>query len=57
MNKYTYAIFISLGSLVINIWIIKQQRNGISIDPTKKQKLERLSYGLIVVAVLFLTFG
>lgn len=57
MNKYTYAIFISLGSLVINIWIIKQQRNGVSINPVKKKNLERLSYGLIVAAILFLTFG
>ncbi|UJF15782.1 hypothetical protein LZ578_00860 [Jeotgalibaca sp. MA1X17-3] len=57
MNKYTYAILISLASLVINIWILKQQRAGITIEPNKKRNLERTSYGLIIIAALFLTFG
>ena len=57
MNKYTYAILLSLASLMINVWIIKQQRAGITIDSNKKRNLERVSYGLIVIAVLFLTFG
>lgn len=57
MNKYTYAILISLGSLAINLWIIKQQRAGKEIESGKKRNLERLSYALIVLAILFLTFG
>ena len=57
MNKYLTAILISLCSLAINLWIIKQQRAGIEIDPNKKKNLERLSYALIVAAVLFLTIG
>ncbi|HJB24803.1 MULTISPECIES: hypothetical protein [Jeotgalibaca] len=57
MNKYLTAILISLCSLAINLWIIKQQRAGIEIDPNKKKNLERLSYALIVAAILFLTIG
>lgn len=57
MNKYAVAILISLGSLGINLWIIKQQRAGIEIEANKKQNLERLSYALIIAAILFLTFG
>ena len=57
MNKYLTAILISLCSLAINLWIIKQQRAGSEIDPNKKKNLERLSYALIVAAILFLTIG
>ncbi|WP_156892224.1 hypothetical protein [Jeotgalibaca sp. PTS2502] len=57
MNKYLTASLISLCSLAINLWIIKQQRAGIEIDPNKKKNLERLSYALIVAAILFLTIG
>lgn len=57
MNNYLTAILISLCSLAINLWIIKQQRAGIEIDPNKKKNLERLSYALIVAAILFLTIG
>jgi multisubunit Na+/H+ antiporter MnhC subunit len=51
------AILISLMSLGINLWIIKQQRAGITINPQKKQNLERLSYAFILAAVLVLTLA
>ncbi|MDE1548595.1 hypothetical protein [Jeotgalibaca caeni] len=57
MNKYVAAILISLVSLAINLWIIKQQRAGKEIEPNKKKNLERLSYALIIAAILFLSFG
>ncbi|HJB24847.1 hypothetical protein [Jeotgalibaca ciconiae] len=57
MNKYITAILISLCSLAINLWIIKQQRAGIEIELGKKKNLEKLSYALIIAAILFLTFG
>ena len=57
LTKYTIAILIGLASLTINLWIIKQQRAGIEIDPVKKKNLERLSYSLIIAAILFLTLG
>lgn len=57
MTKYALAILISLCSLGINLWIIKQQRAGITINPEKKQNLERLSYAFIVAAILVLSFG
>lgn len=56
MNPSTIAILLALISLVINGWIIKQQRAGITIEPKKKQLLERISYGLIIIAILVLTF-
>lgn len=51
------AILISLMSLGINLWIIKQQRAGITINPQKKQNSERLSYAFILAAVLVLTLA
>lgn len=57
MTKYTLAILIALFSLGINLWIIYHQRKGIPINPQKKQNLERLSYAIIVVAILVLTFA
>lgn len=57
MTKYTLAILIALFSLGINLWIIYHQRKGITINPQKKQNLERLSYAIIIVAILVLTFA
>lgn len=57
LDKYVIAILISLVSLGINLWIIKQQRAGIEIEANKKRNLERLSYAFIIAAILFLTFG
>lgn len=57
MTKYMLAILISLASLGINLWIIKQQRAGITINPEKKQNLERLSYAFIIAAILVLTLA
>lgn len=54
--KYTLAVIVALGSLVINLWILNQQRKGNELDPVQKRRLESLSYGLIVVAVLIMTF-
>lgn len=54
--KYTLAVIVALGSLVINLWILNEQRKGNELDPVQKRRLESISYALIVIAVLILTF-
>lgn len=56
MNKYLIATLLGIISIGINVWIIYQTRYDKGLNPIMKKNLEKLSYALIVAAVLFLTF-
>lgn len=56
MNKYLIATLLGIISIGINVWIIYQMRYDKGLNPIMKKNLEKLSYALIVAAVLFLTF-
>ncbi len=57
MNKYLIATLLGIVSIGINIWIMYQTRYDKGLNPIVKRNLEKLSYALIVAAVLFLTFA
>lgn len=57
MNKYLIATLLGIVSIGINIWIMYQTRYDKGLNPIVKKNLEKLSYALIVAAVLFLTFA
>jgi len=56
MNKYLIATLLGIISIGINVWIMYQTRYDKGLNPIMKKNLEKLSYALIVAAVLFLTF-
>ena len=57
MNKYLTASILSIISIGINVWIMYQTRYDKGLNPITKKNLEKLSYALIVAAVMFMTFG
>lgn len=57
MNKYLTASIIGIISIGINVWIMYQTRYDKGLNPITKKNLEKLSYALIVAAVMFMTFG
>ena len=57
MNKYLTASILGIISIGINVWIMYQTRNDKGLNPITKKNLEKLSYALIVAAVMFMTFG
>ena len=57
MNKYLTASILGLISIGINVWIMYQTRYDKGLNPITKKNLEKLSYALIVAAVMFMTFG
>lgn len=57
MNKYLIATLLGIVSIGINVWIMYQTRYDKGLNPIVKKNLEKLSYALIVAAVLFLTFA
>ncbi|WP_320163872.1 hypothetical protein [uncultured Trichococcus sp.] len=57
MNKYLTATILGIISIGINVWIMYQTRYDKGLNPITKKNLEKLSYALIVAAVLFMTFG
>lgn len=57
MNKYLTASILGIISIGINVWIMYQTRYEKGLNPITKKNLEKLSYALIVAAVLFMTFG
>lgn len=57
MNKYLTASILGIISIGINVWIMYQTRYEKGLNPITKKNLEKLSYALIVAAVMFMTFG
>jgi len=57
VNKYLTASILGIISIAINVWIMYQTRSKKGLNPITKKNLEKLSYALIVAAVLFMTFG
>ncbi|CZR00659.1 Hypothetical protein Tpal_2551 [Trichococcus palustris] len=57
MNKYLIATLLGIVSIGINVWIMYQTRYDKGLNPIVKKNLEKLSYALIVAAILFLTFA
>ncbi|CZR00838.1 MULTISPECIES: hypothetical protein [Trichococcus] len=57
MNKYLTASILGIISIGINVWIMYQTRYDKGLNPITKKNLEKLSYALIVAAVMFMTFG
>lgn len=57
MNKYLTASILGIISIGINVWIMYQTRYDKGLNPIIKKNLEKLSYALIVAAVMFMTFG
>lgn len=57
MNKYLTASILGIISIAINVWIMYQTRYEKGLKSITKKNLEKLSYALIVAAVLFMTFG
>ena len=57
MNKYLTASILGIISIAINVWSMHQTRHAKGPNPITKKNLEKLSYALIVAAVLFMTFG
>ena len=57
MNKYLTASILGIISIAINVWIMYQTPYEKGLNPITKKNLEKLSYALIVAAVLFMTFG
>ncbi|WP_434351710.1 hypothetical protein [Trichococcus flocculiformis] len=57
MNKYLTATILGIISIGINVWIMYQTRYDKGLNPITKKNLEKLSYALIVAAVMFMTFG
>ncbi|WP_168173203.1 hypothetical protein [Trichococcus shcherbakoviae] len=57
MNKYLTASILGIISIAINVWIMYQTRYEKGLNPITKKNLEKLSYALIVAAVMFMTFG
>ena len=57
MNKYLTASILGIISIAINVWIMYQTRYEKGLNQITKKNLEKLSYALIVAAVLFMTFG
>jgi hypothetical protein len=57
VNKYLTASILGIISITINVWIMYQTRYDKGLNPITKKNLEKLSYALIVAAVLFMTFG
>jgi hypothetical protein len=57
VNKYLTASILGIISIGINVWIMYQTRYDKGLNPITKKNLEKLSYALIVAAVLFMTFG
>ncbi|MFY9903180.1 MAG: hypothetical protein WAK52_11335 [Trichococcus sp.] len=57
MNKYLTTSILGIISIGINVWIMYQTRYDKGLNPITKKNLEKLSYALIVAAVMFMTFG
>lgn len=57
MNKYLTASILGIISIGINVWIMYQTRYDKGLNLITKKNLEKLSYALIVAAVMFMTFG
>jgi len=57
VNKYLTATILGIISIGINVWIMYQTRYDKGLNPITKKNLEKLSYALIVAAVMFMTFG
>jgi len=57
VNKYLTASILGIISIGINVWIMYQTRYDKGLNPITKKNLEKLSYALIVTAVMFMTFG
>jgi hypothetical protein len=57
VNKYLTASILGIISIGINVWIMYQTRYDKGLNPITKKNLEKLSYALIVAAVMFMTFG
>ena len=57
MDKYLTATILGIISIGINVWIMYQTRYDKGLNPITKKNLEKLSYALIVAAVMFMTFG
>ena len=57
MNKYLTASILGIISIAINVWIMYQTRYDKGLNLITKKNLEKLSYALIVAAVMFMTFG
>lgn len=57
MNKYLTASILGIISIGINVWIMYQTRYDKGLNPITKKNLEKLSYALIIAAVMFMTFG
>ena len=57
MNKYLTASILGIISIGINVWIMYQTRYDKGLNLIAKKNLEKLSYALIVAAVMFMTFG
>ena len=57
MNKYLTASILGIISIGINVWIMYQTRYDKGLNPITKKNLEKLSYALIVAAVMFMTVG
>jgi len=57
VNKYLTASILGIISIGINVWIMYQTRYEKGLNPITKKNLEKLSYALIVAAVMFMTFG
>ena len=57
MNKYLTASILGIISIGINVWIMYQTRYDKGLNPITKKNLEKLSYALIVAAVMFMTFA
>jgi len=56
VNKYLTASILGIISIGINVWIMYQTRYDKGLNPITKKNLEKLSYALIVAAVMFMTF-
>jgi hypothetical protein len=57
VNKYLTASILGIISIGINVWIMYQTRYDKGLNPITKKNLEKLSYALIVAAIMFMTFG
>ena len=57
MNRFRTASVLGIISTASNVWIMYQTRYEKGLNPITKKNLEKLSYALIVAAVLFMTFG
>ena len=57
MNKYLTASILGIISIGINVWIMYQTLYDKGLNLITKKNLEKLSYALIVAAVMFMTFG